>query len=86
MTSVVFQHCDSHGEDLCEMDDDYIVNDKYENNNILLRHKCAIDASVFYFKTMEESLAWGIYTDDKDTTRCQHCNGLWPIFIPPEMI
>lgn len=49
---------------------------------VLLQHKCVSreegsGSAVYYYKSEEDSTAWGVYNDRRGVTRCKHCHGVW---------
>ena len=73
------QRCDSQGDFLSESED--LPCEVDEAQVEILRHKCSDRKYVFYFKTIEESIIWGVYKDAYGITRCSHCCRMWPISI-----
>jgi hypothetical protein len=74
------QHCNSYGD---------LLSDEKSQSKIILpidylfRHKCLLrqKKTVIYFKTIIDSIAWGVYNDDDDVTRCLKCDKMWKIKI-----
>ena len=78
------QRCNSHGDFISDSDCDELPCEIDMDEIGIVRHKCLIQKGVFYFKTIEESIAWGVVTDQYDITRCVHCGGMWPIYVSNE--
>lgn len=68
------QRCNSVGSDIS---DDGIIDDQIHGDDVkMFRHRCIVKG-IYYYRTVDDSLVWPVYNDDKGMTRCKHCNKLW---------
>lgn len=82
---LILQRCNSSGEFLSDSDTE-LPCELEANTDILLRHRCQFDNSVFYFRSVEDSKIWGIDNNQQNVTRCKHCGGMWPISVDSNVI
>ena len=73
------QCCDCYGDQLSDEEwEECIIPEDDDVSTRPFMHKC-MKEGVYYFRTMEDSVVWGVYNDDKNILRCKYCDGMWPI-------